>query len=85
MDALTFLIAFNHYGITGELNPVAVWLYGMGGLALVLIPKAVGVLLVSAGLIWLRGRNQELAITGALAMALVGFVGWALNSLALLV
>jgi len=82
LDAITFLLAHQRYGITGELNPVSVYLYELGGLALVLAPKAVGVAIVTLALIWLHKRNEGVALTGALAMALAGMAGFLINGVA---
>lgn len=80
LDVLSFLLAYQRYGITGELNPIAVYLYSLGGLPMALAPKAAGVVVVTLALIWLHKRNESAAFMGALAMALAGIIGFLLNS-----
>jgi hypothetical protein len=85
LDGITFLLAYERFGITGELNPVARYMYDLGGIEAVMLPKIVGVTLVALGILWLEDKNEYLAKTGALALLFVGALGWTLNSLSLMV
>lgn len=85
LDALTFLLAYERFGITGELNPFARWMYEMGGLAGVMAPKIIAVTMVSLIIVAIEPNHKEAAKMGALALLIVGLLGWGLNTLSLLV
>jgi hypothetical protein len=78
LDGATWLMAVGHSGIGGEGNPLAVALYGRGGIDLVLVVKV----LAAAALASIAWRLQ--GSRWALVPAIIGIVGALTNLLAVL-
>lgn len=76
LDGATWLMAVMHSGIGGESNPLAVALYGRGGLGLVVVVKVTAAALLAI-LAWkLEGRRW------AYVPAILGIFGAITNLLA---
>ncbi len=85
LDVLTFLLAYQRFGITGELNPFAVWMYEQGGLTMIVGSKFVAVGIMVALLGWVQRKSELGAVAGAWAMLLAGLAGMIVNTAALMI
>lgn len=73
LDTITFLMAFNRYGLVAELNPVVIWIVASLGLGALLLLKAGSTALT------LLTRNRYVYLLGTV----VGLFGAATNLLSL--
>lgn len=75
LDFLTFVMAVSLFGLSGEVNGLALWIVALGGFGLLLLVKSAGATLL-AGIVQTRPRYL-LPAAGA------GIVGASINLLAL--
>ena len=76
-DYLTFTVMVDHHGITRELNPFVVFLYGVGGLPFLALLKASSVLLMVVAILMLRPfypRAGRFMTAGAIMLGFIGAV-----------
>lgn len=85
LDALTFLLAYDRYGLAGqELTPIPFYLYTVGGIPLVLLVKAGGVVAMSLLLVWIARINKTWALAGSWGVLSAGLAGMLVNTAAVM-
>ena len=84
LDVLTFLLAYGRYGINGELNPFAVWMYELGGLPMIVLSKIVAVGIMVGLLFWIKDKSEIGAVAGAWSVLLAGLLGMVINTAAIM-
>ena len=78
-DAATFMVGEQLHGIGLEANGVAVAAYQWGGLAGVLLLKAVAILVTLLVLVMAAGRFPRLLVWGGAAATALGLLGLTAN------
>lgn len=80
LDALSFIMAYNRYGLSGnELLPIPEVLYTNGGLATVLLVKVAGIIGMTLLLLYLARHEKLWALAGAYGVIFAGVLGAFIN------
>lgn len=84
-DTVTFAIAASRFGIGVESNGLAVALYGIAGIAGVLIAKLAAIVIAILLLAVTATRFPRLLIIGGATATSIGLLGFATNSASMII